>query len=1234
MKYLLSAITCAALFAGSAQAQLFNFTTSAGSAAQGNVDGVTNLSLFHNPGGAVMDTSGNIYVADTGNDTIRKIAPNGTVSTFAGSPGVAGSTDGNGTNALFNGPQAVAVDSAGNVYVADTGNFTIRKITTNGAVSTLAGLAGNAGSSDGLGTNAAFYEPEGITVDTASNVFVADTWNDTIREVSPAGQVVTIAGSAGNFGFTNTIGTNALFYEPQGVVVDPSDDVFVADTGNNLIREIAANGAVTTLAGSAGNFGYTNATGANASFYSPRGISRDSAGNLYVADYLNNVIREVTLAGVVTTIAGSAGNFGSADGVWTNALFWGPQGVLVNPTNNSFIYVADTGNSTVRKLGFNIGDGLWTSSTLAGDASIGSTNATGAAARFFWPMDVASDGQGNFFVADAANDTIRKITSGGVVTTFAGSPGVAGANDGNSALFNAPQAVAVDKSGNVYVADTGNSTIRKITSGGAVSTVAGLPGVSGCSDGTGTNAQFSAPEGIAVDASGNAYVADTLNHTIREVTPAGAVTTIAGTAGVFGAVDGTGNAALFNRPTGLAIDGSGNLYVTDFYNHTVRKIMPGGVVTTLAGLPGVFGNMDGTNCVARFFEPQGVAVDNNGNVYVADSGNHTVRQLTSSGTNWVASTIAGWAGNSGSANGSGIAARFDYPAGIAVYTGNLFVADSANNMIRSGSIITDNPPTIFGQPQSLAVDAGNPAAFSVGASGGTLYYQWLFNGVDIPGATGSSYTLSSAQTVNAGNYSVLVSSPTGSTLSSTAVLTVYAPPVITNQPLSQTCLQGATVAFSVMAGPQPLTYQWLVNGHPLSNSANVSGANTSVLTLTGVTTANNANYSVLVNNGYGSVMSSTATLTVFFVPPADSVQPTAWWLLNEGIGSTAFDYSGNGHNGTVNSGVSWTNGYSGIGAFFDGTNSADITINNSFTISANWTATMWVNRWGSKDSSVILGGSKDALKLEQHADANMVGYTVYGKADYALGYVTPQNTWTHLVYVETSTGVSLYVNGVLASSLANTAGLNAVTLGFGLSAATTDYLDASLDDVRVYSQALTAQQIANIYAYGRITPIPSITLTSPTNGASFTVSTNITLTANVVNNGQSVTGVQFYAGTNLLGQTTTAPYSWTWTNVPMGNYSLTAAALFNGTTNASAPVGIYVTPSTVQTNITAELTNGTVQVSWPVDHTGWRLQVQTNSMQVGISTNWITVNGSATTNQIMIPVMTGSGGVFYRLIYP
>jgi hypothetical protein len=516
-----------------------------------------------------------------------------------------------------------------------------------------------------------------------------------------------------------------------------------------------------------------------------------------------------------------------------------------------------------------------------------------------------------------------------------------------------------------------------------------------------------------------------------------------------------------------------------------------------------------------------------------------------------------------------------------------------------------------------------------------LYYQWLFDGAEIPGAVGSTYSLADAQSASAGTYSVFISSALGNTLSSNATLVVYAPPAITNQPVSQTCLQGSTVTLSVTAGPAPLTYQWEENGRPLSNSATVSGANTATLTLNNVTTASSATYSVIVSGTYGTISSSPATLTVFYVPPADSIQPMAWWLLNEGTGSVAYDYSGNGHNGTINPGVSWTSaGHSGTGAYFDGTTGGDIAIGSTFLISANWTAVMWVNRWGTKNSSVLVGGSTYALKLEQSGDSSQVGYTWYSHTDYPLNYTTPVNSWVHLAFVETSAGVSLYTNGVLAASLANTASLNATTIGFGLPQATTDYLDATLNDLRLYNQALTQEEISNIYAYGRISPIPSVTLTSPTNGEFFTVGSNITLTASVVANAQNISAVQFFQGSTLLGQATTAPYIFTWTNPSAGNYSLTANVIYNGNTTASPAVGIYVGIATNAPDLSFFTANGKLQLSWPLDHTGWELESQTNSSAVGLSTNWTILSASASTNAIAVPVTPADGSVFYRLVYP
>ncbi len=322
--------------------------------------------------------------------------------------------------------------------------------------------------------------------------------------------------------------------------------------------------------------------------------------------------------------------------------------------------------------------------TIAGSAGvIGGTDGTGAAARFNLPAGITVDTNGNLYVADQSNHTIRKITPAGVVTTLAGSAGMTGRTDGAGAgaRFNGPTGITIDVNGNLYVADQFNYAIRKITPAGMVTTLAGSnAGILGSTDGTGSMAQFNYPTGITVDASGNLYVADKFNHAIRKITPAGVVSTLAGSAGTPGSTDGTGSAAQFNLPTDITADANGNLYVADSINHTIRKITPAGVVTTLAGSAGIFGSNDGTGSAARFNSPRGIAVDANANLYVAEFSNHTIRKITSAG---VVTTLAGSASVIGSTDGTGTAARFYNPARITVdANGNLFVGDYGNHTIR------------------------------------------------------------------------------------------------------------------------------------------------------------------------------------------------------------------------------------------------------------------------------------------------------------------------------------------------------------------------------------------------------------------------------------------------------------------------------------------------------------------------------------------------------------------------
>ncbi|MBL9214422.1 MAG: hypothetical protein JNG83_02990 [Opitutaceae bacterium] len=705
-----------ALAGGRGAAQDYTFTTFAGigniSGSSDGTGGGLGLPLFGQPIGVVLNRDGNLYVTDSGNQLIRVVTPAGKVTTFAGTVGVAGGADGTGTAASFNSPQGPAVDAEGNLYVAEYGNHTIRKLTPAGVVTTLAGTAGTAGTADGTGSAARFTNPSGVGVDAAGNVYVADTGNHVIRKITPAGVVTTLAGSAGTTGSIDGTGTAARFNYPRAVAVDAGGTVYVADAINNTIRKVTADGVVTTLAGMWSAYGGTDGNGTAARFNFPNGLTLDAAGNLYVADQKNHTIRRITPAGDVTTLAGLASaGAGRADGTGVAARFNTPSGVAADAAGN--VYVADYNNQLIRRVS---AAGVVTTVAGAGGTK-GARDGAGYAvspALFFNPIATATDAGGNVYVADTGNHTVRRIAPTGETVTLAGAAGVAGSADGagTSARFNSPAGVAVDAGGNVYVADTGNHTVRRIAASGVVTTLAGTAGLPGSADGAGGAARFNAPSGVAVDGAGNVYVADFANDTVRVITPGGAVATLAGRAGEPGSADGLGTAAQFNGPRALAVDGAGGVYVADTGNHTVRRIAPGGLVQTLAGTARGAGSVDGTGAAARFNAPGGIAVDAGGNVFVGDTNNHTLRRITAAG---VVTTLGGKAGSAGNVDGTGAAARFDHPAGVAVdAAGRIYVADYRNHTLRRGVLAGSD-----GDGGSGGSGGGDGSGGGSGGDGGT-----------------------------------------------------------------------------------------------------------------------------------------------------------------------------------------------------------------------------------------------------------------------------------------------------------------------------------------------------------------------------------------------------------------------------------------------------------------------------------------------------------------------------------
>jgi hypothetical protein len=1050
-------------------------TTLAGSAGNaGNTNATGTAARFNTPSGVAVDGAGNVFVADTHNHSIRKITPAGAVSTIAGA-GVAGSADGTGTVARFNLPYGLAVDGLGNLLVADTGNHTIRQITPDGTVTTLAGTAGVSGTADGTGASARFYLPSSIAVDALGNIFVADTFNHTIRLLTSGGVVTTVAGTAGSSGSADGGAGVARFNQPYGVAADHAGHVYVADSGNDTVREVDAGGTVSTLGGLAGSPGSADGTGSAARFNGPGGLAADSAGRLFIADTLNHTIRQgnfvqttdvqitafniiwpagdllgqaptaitwtfqnngpwdlasntfnagvsilnpdewyllgvtqfqmalrvgestnisvppaelasfavpsnywagtwrvfttasspnnqvvgphlgrpvyesnsvtfagffregtPTLNGIVTTqltvppgtnVTGSfycslqngqdpAAHMTAVIGFVNSSNQWvGGEPIALYsdvppPTNtlqilswtdlappstpgiytlrykayltwqipwclNEFKNHPPTGNdlgqsfamegilgtvtvatpTDLQAIGINLtlpsgdprgqnptavsvflknnGPGAWdwknciveaylaaqgapqsawlnlggvnvypqiaigqtvTNTLSAGDLlnytlplylpggtytvwlhavpqrtapmdtntnnnwaagnqvlvprytprgmfnfvswlgqlwALGSADGVGGSARFYSPYSVASDNFGNYYIADSLNHTIRKVNVAGAVSTFAGSAGSKGSADGfgSAARFNTPIGVATDGSGNVYVADTFNNTIRKITPAGLVSTFAGTAGTGGVADGTGAAARFAGPYAVAADGTGTVYVADTWNHSIRKITPAGVTTTLAGLGQNSGSADGSGSSARFYTPMGIAASPNGLIYVTDSGNHTIRKITQAGAVSTLAGVAGAAGSTDGTGAGARFYTPTGICVDNAGFLYVTDSRNHTIRGVNLYGVTF---TVGGVAGAKGEANGIGSAARFDGPQSLTVDpSGNMVIADTYNNVIRVGLLITTATVHVAAVPATGGTvtggggyEIGSNATLTATANPGWLFSTW------------------------------------------------------------------------------------------------------------------------------------------------------------------------------------------------------------------------------------------------------------------------------------------------------------------------------------------------------------------------------------------------------------------------------------------------------------------------------------------------------------------------------
>ncbi len=615
---------------------VYSISTVAGSANPGD-GGPAVSGILSQPEGIATDGRGNIYVADANDHRIRKLATDGTIRTVAGT-GLAGFSgdDGPAGTAQLNAPYGLCIDRVGNLYVADLANARVRRISTDGTITTVAGGGATAPGGDGdggLALTAKLSAPRNVAADAQGNLYISDFTGQRVLKVDPTGTLTTVAG-IGTPGYSGD-GASALraaISYPAGLAVDRLGVLYIADTGNKKIRRVYQ-GVISTVLG-------TPAFQLNV----PTGLAVDRLDNLYIADNRTTLLR-VSQLGVVTSVP-----VGGAD-------------VAVDALDNLYV----TGSHLVKRLsGANV-------SVIAGTGTSGFGGDGGSAllARLDTPLGLARDLSGNWYFADSQNLRVRRISPQGNISTFAGAgpnapfPGT----QATSIRLSLPTSVAVDSWGNLYFSDTAANRIRRVSPDGTITTIAGSdgPGLQG-DDGPATKAILNNPTGIAIDGENTLFFADTGNNRIRKITQIGQISTIAG-GGSNTADEGTGLAAKLIQPMAVATDRNGNIYIAETGGNRIRLLSRAGTLITLAGAR------------SNLNQPRGLRVAENGDVYFADSGSNTIRRLSAAGD------LAIIAGNGAAAftgdGGPATAAGLNNPMDVALDPdGSLWISDSGNNRIR------------------------------------------------------------------------------------------------------------------------------------------------------------------------------------------------------------------------------------------------------------------------------------------------------------------------------------------------------------------------------------------------------------------------------------------------------------------------------------------------------------------------------------------------------------------------
>ncbi len=650
---------------------LYRIETVAGSADMGD-GGPAIAAEIGNIQGIAVDPAGNLYLSDTDHHRVRKVDTRGIITTVAGSgvPGFAGD-GGPAASAQLNLPYGLAAGPAGDLYIADLGNNRVRRITPDGLISTIAGTGSRQPAGDGgPASNAALSAPRNLTLDSFGNLYISEFERHRVRKVTPDGRITTIAGT-GARGFSGDGGFAVLaqLAFPAGLAVDASGSLYIADSQNQRIRRITSRGMISTVLGG------VPAT----ALLTPTAVAVNREGAVFVLDQSHTILSLTPSAAWITAAGTGAAAF-SGDGTSASqAALLCPNDLALGSSGD--LYIAD--GSRIRRV-----DSSGIIHTVAGDAYVHAVGDGGPAlaARLLQPASVALDTLGNLYIAETGAHRVRKVTASGAIETSFGNgvPGFIG--DGAPSAgspSSGPAGVAVDSTGALIVAEAGNHRVRRIAAG-RVSTLIGTGDAGTTAEAKrGPETRLRAPRGLCVDSLDAVFVVDTGNHRVLRLGPDSLVTLAAGAGDAGdGGDDGPARAARLNQPLACAIDANGNLLIADTLNHRIRQVAPQGTISTIAGtgVPGVSGD-EGPAALARLSAPAGIAVDPGGSVFISDTGNHRIRQITPDG---IIHSIAGgnWSGFTGD-DGLASSALLHSPGGLQLdRSGSLYFADTGNNRVR------------------------------------------------------------------------------------------------------------------------------------------------------------------------------------------------------------------------------------------------------------------------------------------------------------------------------------------------------------------------------------------------------------------------------------------------------------------------------------------------------------------------------------------------------------------------